>query len=55
METWHKYENNIKTDLQGVRQGHTDLEQDRDRWHALVNAAMNLLLVSQYAGYFLTS
>jgi len=52
--TWHKYEDNIKTDLQEVGQGSIDLAQDRDRRHALVNAVMNLL-VSQNAGDFLTS
>jgi len=52
--TWHKCEDNIKTDLQEVGQRSIDLARDRDRWHALVNAVMNLL-VSQHAGNFLTS
>jgi hypothetical protein len=41
----HKWENNIKMDLQEVRCGvldHIDLARDRDRWQALVNVAMNL-------------
>jgi len=41
----HKWENNIKMGLQEVGCGgmdHIDLAQDRDRWQALVNVAMNL-------------
>ena len=40
-------DNNIKIVLQVVGCGYTDwidLAQDRDRWRALVNAAMNLLV-----------
>jgi hypothetical protein len=41
----HKWEDNIQTDLQEVGREATDwinLAQDRDRWRALVNVAMNL-------------
>ena len=41
----HRWEGNIKIDLQEVGQGGTegiDVVQDRDRWRALVNAIMNL-------------
>jgi len=40
-----RWEDNIKTDLQGVGYGGMDwieLVQDRDRWRALANAAMSL-------------
>jgi hypothetical protein len=41
----HRWEDNIKMDLQELQCGSTDwikLAQDRDRWRALVNAVMNL-------------
>jgi hypothetical protein len=40
----HRWEDNIKMDLQEVGWGMDwiDLAQDRDRWRALVNAVMNL-------------
>jgi hypothetical protein len=41
----HRWEDNIKMDLQEVGCGSMDLiklAQDRDRWQALVNVLMNL-------------
>jgi len=41
----HRWEDNIKMDLQEVRCGGMDwieVIQDRDRWRALVTAVMNL-------------
>ena len=41
----HKWEDNIKMDLQKVGCGGMDwieLAHDRDKWRALVNAIMNL-------------
>ena len=41
----HRWEDNIKMDLQEVEGGCEDwmeLAQDRDRWRALVNTVMNL-------------
>jgi len=41
----HRWEDNIKMDLQEVGCGNvdwTELAQDRDRWRTLVNAVMNL-------------
>ena len=52
----HRWEDNIKTDLQEVGCGIMDwieLAQYRDRWRALATAVMNLW-VSQNAGNFLT-
>jgi len=43
-----RWEDNIKMNLQEVRCGGMDwieLAQDRDRWGAVVNAAMNLRLL----------
>jgi hypothetical protein len=43
--TRSRWEDNIEMDLQGVGCGGMDwieLDQDRDRWRALVNAVMNL-------------
>jgi hypothetical protein len=42
-----RWEDNIKVDLQEVGCGGVDwieLAQDRDRWWALVNAVMNVLI-----------
>ena len=52
-----RWEDNIKMDLrEGWMGGHRliDLAQDRDRWRALVNTVMNLL-VPQNAENFLSS
>jgi hypothetical protein len=41
----HRWEDNIKIDLQEVEWGGmnwSDLAQDKDRWHVLVNAVINL-------------
>ena len=41
----HRWEHNIEMDLQEVGYGCVswiDLAQDRDRWHIIVNAIMNL-------------
>ena len=43
--TRHRWEDNIKMDLQGVGWGvldWIDLARDRDRWRELVNAVMNI-------------
>jgi hypothetical protein len=43
----HRWEDNIKMDLQYVECGVMDLielAQDSDKWRALVNAVMNLLV-----------
>ena len=53
----HRWEDNIKMDLQKVGWGGmdwTDLAQDRDSWQALQHAVMNFW-VPQNAGNFLTS
>jgi hypothetical protein len=52
-----RWEDNIRMDLQEVGCGGMDwigLAQDRDRWRAIVNAAMNLR-VPLNVGKFLTS
>jgi len=52
----HRWEDNIKKDLQEVGCGSMDwidLAEDRDRWWALVNEVMNLR-VPENAGNFLT-
>jgi hypothetical protein len=44
---WRRWEDNSKTDLQKVGRVVMDwiyLAQDMDRWRALVNAVMNLLV-----------
>ena len=50
--TRHRWEDNIKTDLQQVGWGMdwVDVGQDRDRWRAFINAIMNLR-VPYNAGY----
>ena len=42
--TRHRWEDNIKMDLQEMGRGMAwiDLDQDRDRWRPLVNVVMNL-------------
>jgi hypothetical protein len=43
--SWHRWEDNIKMDLQEVGWvgvDWVDLAQERDRWHMLVNVGMNL-------------
>ena len=53
----HRWEDNIKTDFQEVGGGFGDLmelDQDRERWRALVSTVMNFR-VPQNAGNFLTS
>ena len=45
--SWHRWEDNIKIGLQGLGCGvmdWIDVSQERDRWRALVNAVMNLLV-----------
>jgi len=57
LEDLHKWEDNIKMDLQEVVcevMGWIDLAQDRGRWQSLVNAIVNLQIPSN-AGNFLTS
>jgi hypothetical protein len=42
---WHRWEDNIKMDLQEMGWGSMDwidLAKDRDRWRALVNAVMKV-------------
>ena len=55
--TRHRWENNIKLDLQAVGWGGMEwiaMPQDRDRWRAFVNAVLNIWVPSN-AGNFLTS
>jgi hypothetical protein len=49
----HRWEDNIKMDLQQVGMEWTDLTQDRVRWWARVNVVMNLQFPSN-VGNFLT-
>jgi hypothetical protein len=52
-----RWKDNIKMDLREFGCGGTpwiDLDQDRDRWWAVVNAVINLW-IPQNAGNFLTS
>jgi len=52
----HRWEDNIKMDLQEVGRGGMswiDLAQDSDGWQALINAVKNLW-IPQTAGNFLT-
>jgi hypothetical protein len=52
----HRWQDNIKVDLQEVGcwvMDWIELDQDRDRWQALMNAVMNRR-VPQNAGNFLT-
>jgi hypothetical protein len=51
-----RWEDNIKMDIQAVEWGAWTglMAQNRDRWRALVNVIMNLL-IPQNAGNFLTS
>jgi hypothetical protein len=53
----HRWDDNIKTDLQEIGWGGMDwidMAQDKNGWRALVNAVMNLR-VPLNAGNFLTS
>jgi hypothetical protein len=55
--SWRRWKNNIKMEFQEVRWGgmvFIVLVQDRNRWRALLNAVMNLL-VPHNAGNFVTS
>ena len=50
----HIWEDNIKIDLKAVGMDRIDLAQDRDRWRALVNVVVNLL-IPQNVDIFLTN
>jgi hypothetical protein len=55
MSEQRRWEDNIKMDLQEVVFGHMDwieLDQNRDSWRALVNAAMNIRFPLNAGNFF---